>query len=94
MAGRKPLTDDEGEVRELTEEDFACGKTFYDLPEEEQRVLRAIMEENVSKKKVSVSLSREVVEKLQATGDGWELRVEEAVRQWLARQQKRRKAAS
>ncbi|HEX4068271.1 MAG TPA: BrnA antitoxin family protein [Acidobacteriaceae bacterium] len=52
------------------------------------------MEENASKKKVSVPLSREVVEKLQATGDGWELRVEEAVRQWLARQQKRRKAAS
>lgn len=94
MADPEPWTDDEGEVRELTDEFFAHAKRFSDLPEEEQRVLRSIMEENASKKKVAVPLSREVVEKLQATGDGWELRVEEAVRQWLARRQKRRKAAS
>jgi uncharacterized protein (DUF4415 family) len=31
---------------------------------------------------------------MQATGEGWELRVEEAVRQWLARQGKRRRVAS
>jgi len=34
------------------------------------------------------------VKKMQATGEGWELRVEEAVRQWLARQGKRRRVAS
>ncbi len=84
MGSRKPLTDDEGEVRELTEEDFAHAKTFYDLPEDEQRVLRGIMEENAEKKKVSVPLPKDVVEKMQATGEGWELRIEEAVRQWLA----------
>lgn len=88
------MTDDEGEVRELTEEDFAHAKTFYDLPQEEQRVLREIMEANAAKKKVPVPLPKDVVEKMQATGDGWELRVEEAVRQWLARQSRRRKAAS
>lgn len=52
------------------------------------------MEENAAKKKVSVSLPKDVVDKMQATGEGWDLRVEEAVRQWLARQQKRRRAAS
>jgi len=40
-----------------------------------------------------VPLSREVVEKMQSTGEGWELRVEEAVRQWLARQNRRRRAS-
>jgi uncharacterized protein (DUF4415 family) len=94
MADRKPWTDDEGEVRELTDEFFAEAKTFHDLPEDEQRVLKGIMEENASRKKVAVPLPKEVVEKMQATGEGWELRVEEAVRQWLARQGKRRRVAS
>jgi uncharacterized protein (DUF4415 family) len=88
------LTDDEGEVRELTEEDFAHAIPFDQLPEDEQRILRGIMEENAAKKKVAVPLPRDVVEKMQATGEGWELRVEEAVRQWLARQGKRRRVAS
>jgi hypothetical protein len=37
-------TDDEGEVRELTDELFARAKKFSDLPEEEQRDLKQIME--------------------------------------------------
>jgi uncharacterized protein (DUF4415 family) len=94
MGSRKPLTDDEGEVRELTEEDFARGIPFDQLPEDEQRILRGIMEENAARKKVSVQLPQDVVEKMQATGEGWELRVEEAVRQWLVRQGKRRRVAS
>ncbi|MGB7136324.1 MAG: BrnA antitoxin family protein [Acidobacteriaceae bacterium] len=79
---------------EWTDEDFVHAKKFSELPEEQQRVLRAIMEENAVKKKVAAPLSREVVEKMQSTGEGWELRVEEAVRQWLERRAKRRKVAS
>jgi hypothetical protein len=37
-------TDDEGEVRELTDELFARAKKFSDFPEEEQRDLKQIME--------------------------------------------------
>jgi uncharacterized protein (DUF4415 family) len=94
MANRKPWTDDEGEVRELTDEFFAEAKKFSELPAEHQRILRGIMEENAAKKKVPVPLPKDIVEKMQSTGEGWELRVEEAVRQWLAKQGKRRKVAS
>ena len=94
MANRKPWTDDEGEVRELTDEFFAEAKKFSELPAEHQRILRGIMEENAAKKKVPVPLPKDIVEKMQSTGEGWELRVEEAVRQWLARQGKRRRIAS
>jgi uncharacterized protein (DUF4415 family) len=94
MANRKPWTDDEGEVRELTDEFFAEAKKFSELPAEHQRILRGIMEENAAKKKVPVPLPKDIVEKMQSTGEGWELRVEEAVRQWLARHGKRRKVAS
>jgi uncharacterized protein (DUF4415 family) len=94
MGSRKPLTDDEGEVRELAEEDFAAAKKFSELPEEHRRILKGIMAESKAKKKVSVPLRQDVVEKMQSTGEGWELRIEEAVRQWLARQGKRRRIAS
>ncbi|MGA8529173.1 MAG: BrnA antitoxin family protein [Acidobacteriaceae bacterium] len=79
---------------EWTEDDFAAAKGHSELPEEQQRVLKGIMEENAAKKKVAVPLSRAVVEKMQSTGEGWETRVEEAVVQWLERRAKRRKAAS
>ena len=79
---------------EWTEEDFARARTFSELPEEHQRILKGIMEENAARKKVSVQLPQDVVEKMQETGEGWELRVEEAVRQWLVRQGKRRRVAS
>jgi hypothetical protein len=39
MANRKPLTDDEGEVRELTEEDLARFVPFSALPAELQKLL-------------------------------------------------------
>lgn len=39
MANPKPLTNEEGEVRELTEEDFAHAVPFSALPAELQAVL-------------------------------------------------------
>ncbi len=39
MANRKPLTNDEGEVRELTEEDLAQFVLFSALPAELQKLL-------------------------------------------------------
>ena len=39
MANRKPLTNDEGEVRELPEEDFAQFVPFSALPAELQALL-------------------------------------------------------
>lgn len=77
-----------------TEEDLARGKRLSDLPEEHQRVLNAAMEETSTGKKVPVPLPHDVVEKMRATGEGWEQRVEEAVRQWLERRARRRRMAS
>lgn len=41
MASRKPLTNDEGEVRELTQQDFANAVSFSALPDELQELLRS-----------------------------------------------------
>jgi len=41
MASRKPLTNDEGEVRELTQEDFAHAEPFSALPDKLKELLRS-----------------------------------------------------
>jgi hypothetical protein len=39
MAKRKPLIDEDGEVREITAQDVALFKPFSELPESEQQQL-------------------------------------------------------
>ena len=63
MGNRKPLTDDDGEVRELTDADFAQAKSFPELPVEHQRVLKGILAEREKRQRVSIPHSPEVVKK-------------------------------
>ena len=41
MANRKPLTNHEGEVRELTSDDFARAVPFSELPRDLKEMLRS-----------------------------------------------------
>ena len=41
MTSRKPLTNDEGEVRELTQEDFSRAVPFSALPDKLKELLRS-----------------------------------------------------
>jgi uncharacterized protein (DUF4415 family) len=90
MANRKPLIDEDGEVREITSEDVARFKPFSALPASEQKVLLKLGKRGPQKapKKVPISirLSLDVAEGLRATGNGWQGRADEALRSWLARQ--------
>ena len=88
MANRKPLIDEDGEVREITSEDVARFKPFSALPVAEQRVLLRLGKRGPQKlpKKVPISirLSTDVADGLRATGNGWQGRADEALRSWLA----------
>jgi uncharacterized protein (DUF4415 family) len=90
MANRKPLIDEEGEVREITAEDVARFKPFSTLPVAERKMLLKLRKRGPQKtpKKVPISirLSPDVAEGLRATGNGWQGRADEALRSWLARQ--------
>jgi uncharacterized protein (DUF4415 family) len=92
MANRKPLIDEDGEIREITAENVALFKPFSALPTAEQRVLLSVRKRGPQKapKKIPVSirLSPEVVEGLRATGNGWQRRADEALRSWLANSEK------
>jgi len=37
----------------------------------------------VTKERITIRLTREVVERFRATGDGWQTRVDEALKEWL-----------
>jgi uncharacterized protein (DUF4415 family) len=90
MAKRKPLIDDDGEVREITAEDVALFKPFSTLSAAEQKVLLKLRrrgpQRSPKKVPISIRLSPDVAEGLRSTGTGWQGRADEALRSWLAGQ--------
>jgi uncharacterized protein (DUF4415 family) len=92
MAKRKPLTDAEGEVRELTAGDAAMAKPFSALPQAEQKMLLSLRRRGPQKAPrkvpISIRLSLDVAEGLRAKGAGWQLRADDALRAWLRQSSK------
>lgn len=87
MASRKPLTDSQGEVRELSAKDAAEAVSFAALPRGEQKVLRDLRRrgpQRMPKKiPVSIRLSTDVAEGLRSAGKGWQRLADQALRSWL-----------
>jgi len=86
MAKRSPLTDKDGEVRELTKNDFNSFKPAEEvLPEELLAVLpkRGRPRLASTKKSVNIRLSDDVISAFKSTGKGWHTRINEALRDWL-----------
>jgi len=85
--GTEDWTDDEGEVRELNGKEIASMTPFADLPEDLKILLLQVKGATISpdsaKKTVSIDLSTDVLEKFEAKGEGWESKVDDALREWL-----------
>ena len=82
------LIDDDGEVRELTSEDFANMVPFSTLPMEMQEFLLKIKDAEIRPdpmpiEEVTLKLSTPVLARFRATGTGWENRVDAALREWM-----------
>jgi uncharacterized protein (DUF4415 family) len=85
MASRKPLIDTDGDVRELTAVDMAKFKPAAEvlpLPLREKLGVRG-PQKAPTKERITIRLSREVVEQFRASGEGWQTRVDSALREWL-----------
>ncbi|KVW93430.1 BrnA antitoxin family protein [Thiobacillus denitrificans] len=86
MASRKPLIDEDGEVRELTAEELAKFRSATEaLPPSLIKKLgvRGRPKSTVTKERITIRLSREVVETFRATGEGWQTRMDEALREYV-----------
>jgi len=83
------MTDEEGEVREITDEDMKHFKRFHELPAEMQAKLRAIRgkQKAPTKELISLRVSRDVLGRFRATGAGWQSRMDEALREWIERRE-------
>lgn len=86
MAKRLPLTDKDGEVRELTRDDLKHFKPATDiLPRELAEVLpkRGRPAGTAAKTSTTVRFDNDVLEAFKASGKGWQSRMNAALRDWL-----------
>ncbi len=95
MKSRLPLTNKDGEVRELTREDFRRARPAHKaLPEilgdeiagellKRGRGQRGT-QKKPTKESVTVRYSREVLEYFRSTGPGWQARLDAALKEWIS----------
>ena len=81
----KPLTDEDGEVRELTKADMRRMRPFAEVHPELADVLQKRRPgqrgpgKRPSKKSVTLRLEPEILEHFRATGPGWQVRINDAL---------------
>ena len=85
MPKSKPLTDAKGEVRELNAADM---KRFGPAKDVLSGALLAKLkvrgpQKTPTKERITIRLSPEVVQPFRATGEGWQTRVDAALKDWL-----------
>jgi uncharacterized protein (DUF4415 family) len=72
---------------EWTDEDFKRAVPFSQLPESLQAKLSSLKARGPQKapvkERITIRLSREVVERFRATGQGWQTRMDEALKDWI-----------
>lgn len=86
MKPRAPLTDDDGEVRTLTAEDFKHFKPARQmLAPELFATLTKVRGPQKAALKVptTIRFDADVLSAMKATGKGWQTRVNEAMREWV-----------
>lgn len=85
MPKTKPLTDAGGEVRELTTADIKRFKPAQEaLPAGLLKKLKVRGPQKApTKERITIRLSPEVVQEFRETGDGWQTRVDLALKDWL-----------
>ncbi|MDX9988698.1 MULTISPECIES: BrnA antitoxin family protein [Thiothrix] len=81
----QPLTDDNGEVRELTSADMAAFRPLGDvLPALAQIIQTRGKQKAPTKERITIRLSSEVVQYFRESGEGWQTRLDEALRNYIA----------
>ena len=85
MVSRLPEIDDDGEVGDLSDVDPALFRPAAEVlpPSLLKKLGIRGAQKSPTKELISVRLSADVLEPFRATGDGWQTRMNEALRDWL-----------
>ena len=73
----------DNENPEWTAADIKRAVPFSGLPASLQAKLRGRPKAAVTKERITIRLSPDVVQPFRATGDGWQTRIDAALRDWL-----------
>ncbi|MCA0340782.1 MAG: BrnA antitoxin family protein [Proteobacteria bacterium] len=68
---------------EWTDEMVKQSVRLSGLPDSLQAKLRGRPKAAVTKERITIRLSQEVVEQFRASGDGWQTRMDSALKEWL-----------
>jgi len=83
MDSRKPSIDNDGEVGDLSQVDPAAFKPFTSLPKSLQATLKGRPKASVTKERITIRLSPEVVQTFRSSGTGWQTKIDAALKDWL-----------
>ncbi|MEO6319748.1 MAG: BrnA antitoxin family protein [Polaromonas sp.] len=87
MVSRLPVIDEDGEVGDLSEVDTSLFRPAHEvLPPELQKTLGMRMrgpQKAPPKVSTTIRLSPEVVQAFRAGGEGWQTRIDAALKDWL-----------
>ena len=84
MSRTRPLTDASGEVPPLTDAALRALQPAGKLPATLQRKLGVRGPQRTpTKERITIRLSPDVVQTFRATGNGWQTRLDAALRDWL-----------
>ena len=87
MTKRAPLTDSDGEVRELTATDLRHFKPVAQAMSPELLKVMGIkprgLQKAPTKQATTIRLSPDVMTAFKATGTGWQTRIDAALKDWL-----------
>ena len=86
MVSHKPVIDSDGEIDDLSKIDRNKMKPFVALPLSLQTKLKGRPKAAVTKERISIRLSPDVVQTFRATGEGWQTRIDAALKEWLIMQ--------
>lgn len=89
MKKKKPLTNKSGQVRELKRRDIRAMKPAREiLP---TSLLTILPKGKIGRKKLTLTLhcSPEVVAYFKSCGKGWEVKVDDALKEWIKKHPKR-----
>jgi uncharacterized protein (DUF4415 family) len=82
-ASRKDVIDEHGEVADLSKLEKSDFSALSTLPTSLQAKLKGRPKAVVTKVRITIRLSPEVVQTFRASGDGWQTRMDAALKDWL-----------
>lgn len=87
MVSRLPVIDAEGEVADLSGVDPDAFKPLSEMPDALRSKLDALQRGRPkaaeTKERITIRLSPDVLQSFRATGQGWQTRMDAALREWL-----------